>query len=605
MIKSVFCSVFIFVLAALAPICGAQSDTLPDAIIYAGPKAGHILVVDKSEQLLYLYKNDDQGQVTLEKILACSTGKVHGDKMVEGDKKTPEGFYVFNQKMLPRELAPIYGILAYPMDYPNFWDKHLGRGGHGIWMHGIDKPLKNYDSNGCVELQNREIAALEELIELYDTPIIVYEQLSQAPARQLLEEASGILKFLESWAHSWATKDHGTYRSLYAPDFVNSDGLDLDGWMANKENAAKQQNDIKLSFGELKIYRHRDVIVANFIQHYGADGQEISTGLKRLYLKKNESGAYQIVAEEYSDMPQKATDKWLTAADRQKFLGDGAPVTLASLDAPPREAETQSPGDDDKTPEDQSDGQATGEVSESQGEGSESQTETADGTGGQASAIVGKLNLGDEVPPPPADETGERPEDPLVAESLEKAEEAALVREEARVNLEAERAKNETLVVKGPDKPQLTRRDEPPRRENPETEAELRALAAARDKLSGQADPALKESLIAEVEAWAKAWNERDTDKYFSFYHPDFFFEDKKLDLPAFIAYRGALIKEAGILSVELSHFSVKVEGDDLARVMFRQKYRSDQVRDVGRKTLFLKKTDAGWKITAETWQSF
>lgn len=136
------------ILLAAGGSAAAQSEDLPDAIINPGPVPGHILVVDKSEQLLYLYKHDGRGLVSLEKVMGCSTGKNQGDKMAEGDKKTPEGFYVFVEKKLPMEMSPIFGILAYPTDYPNFWDSHLGRGGYGIWMHGIDKALKDYDSNG-------------------------------------------------------------------------------------------------------------------------------------------------------------------------------------------------------------------------------------------------------------------------------------------------------------------------------------------------------------------------------------------------------------------------------------------------------------------------
>src|SRR3546814_8483534 len=37
---------------------------------------------------------------------------------------------------LTRKLPDFYGDGAYPLNYPNEWDKHEGRKGYGIWLHG-------------------------------------------------------------------------------------------------------------------------------------------------------------------------------------------------------------------------------------------------------------------------------------------------------------------------------------------------------------------------------------------------------------------------------------------------------------------------------------
>ena len=31
-----------------------------------------------------------------------------------------------------------YGVAAYPLDYPNAWDRFNERTGYGIWLHGVD-----------------------------------------------------------------------------------------------------------------------------------------------------------------------------------------------------------------------------------------------------------------------------------------------------------------------------------------------------------------------------------------------------------------------------------------------------------------------------------
>lgn len=317
---------------AVSRTAAADDVLLPDAILYPERKAGHILVVDKAEQLLYLYRHDETGQVSLERVMQCSTGGNKGDKMVEGDKKTPNGFYIFNQKLLPRELPPIYGTLAYPSDYPNFWDKKLGRGGYGIWIHGINKPLVDYDSNGCVELENADIAQMEELIRLFDTPMITYESLVQAPASELQAEADRIVAFLETWRQAWVNKDHENYRNLYDPNFTNSDGRSFEGWMTHKVNVGRNYQKIHVEIKDLRIYRHRDVIVAVFTQDYRGDERFTSVGLKRLYLKNTGSG-YKIVAETFRNSPESKTNKWLTAEEKRRAL-ETPPLKVAKASTP-------------------------------------------------------------------------------------------------------------------------------------------------------------------------------------------------------------------------------------------------------------------------------
>ena len=287
--------------AGFVPAAKAQ-EMLPDALLYPGDRPGHILVADKAGQMLYLYRHEGDGRISLDRALRCSTGENLGDKMVEGDKKTPNGFYIFNQKLLPRELGPLYGTLAYPTDYPNFWDRRLGRGGHGIWLHGTNKPMIDNDSNGCIALENADIAGLEDLLALYDTPLVTYETLTLAPAEDIRREGLAVKEFIEEWRTAWSAKDHAAYRRKYAPGFVNSDGRSLEGWMVHKENVARNYREIRIELKDLRIYRHRDVIVALFEQNYRGDQRFTSVGLKRLYLRP-EGGTYVILAEEFRSRP--------------------------------------------------------------------------------------------------------------------------------------------------------------------------------------------------------------------------------------------------------------------------------------------------------------
>ncbi|MDR1082085.1 MAG: L,D-transpeptidase family protein, partial [Deltaproteobacteria bacterium] len=305
---------------------------IPDSILDPGSRAGVIFVVDKARQELQIWRSDGLGGVTLERTILCSTGTVRGDKLVRGDMKTPDGYYVFNKKLLPHELPDLYGILAYPMDYPNLWDRIQDHGGSGIWTHGVNKPLVDYDSNGCVELFNHDIAGLEDSIFLFDTPILLYEEMAYAPPERLRAEGAAVRAFVETWRSSWAGKDLELYGSLYAPGFVSSDGMDRNAWLSHKRNVAAGYRNIRVAVEDLKIFRHRDVLVAAFTQLYDGDGRYSSVGTKRLYLKPL-GGGYRIVAEDFEGVRSPEPDKRLEP-DQKREAMTRPPLAVASFSNP-------------------------------------------------------------------------------------------------------------------------------------------------------------------------------------------------------------------------------------------------------------------------------
>ena len=325
---------------AAAPAMANKGDghqperSIPDALIEPGPGPGrYVLVVEKADQRLDLYEFRKGNYYKL-RSMPCSTGENTGDKEVEGDKKTPEGFYIFNKKSVESELAPIYGILAYPMDYPNFWDRHIGKQGSGIWLHGTNKKLKPLDSNGCVELKNIDILHLEDLVNLYDTPIVVYDHIKYKSIDEINAEAARIKAFVESWRTSWEKKDIRLYKSLYSPEFVSDDGKSYQAWLDHKEQLAEKYHRIKVDLSNLRIYRHQNVIVALFEQYYQGDDFK-SDGLKRLFIRETDDG-YKIMAEAWAEFPSPGPVKMLSADVRQKIMKEAGYSTtmVASREKP-------------------------------------------------------------------------------------------------------------------------------------------------------------------------------------------------------------------------------------------------------------------------------
>jgi len=95
----------------------------------------HAIVVDTQKSRLYLYQNDN-GRPRFVADYYISHGKLGSDKTREGDKKTPTGVYHVTSSLSPQKVGDFYGSGAFPINYPNEWDKQQGRKGHGIWLHG-------------------------------------------------------------------------------------------------------------------------------------------------------------------------------------------------------------------------------------------------------------------------------------------------------------------------------------------------------------------------------------------------------------------------------------------------------------------------------------
>ena len=115
----------------------------------------YVILVDKAAQEVLVYACN--GQWRLIRRFPCSTGENNGPKQAAGDKKTPEGIYFCTRHYTQKDLSPIYGTHAFPLDYPNTMDQRAGRGGYAIWIHGTNKALQARDTNGCIVLVDDDI----------------------------------------------------------------------------------------------------------------------------------------------------------------------------------------------------------------------------------------------------------------------------------------------------------------------------------------------------------------------------------------------------------------------------------------------------------------
>ena len=128
------------------------------------------IVVYKSKRQLLAYSNDQ-----LIKTYKISLGRNPiGNKEYEGDKKTPEGVYIIDDKNPNSSYHKNLGI-SYPNNKDIVHSKRLGKptGGnvkiHGLRNHTgfISKLHRWYDwTLGCIALTNEEIDELYNAVEV-------------------------------------------------------------------------------------------------------------------------------------------------------------------------------------------------------------------------------------------------------------------------------------------------------------------------------------------------------------------------------------------------------------------------------------------------------
>lgn len=125
---------------------------VPRHLVMLAPGQAYAIVVDASRSRVYVYENVAE-QPRLVADYYTTLGKRGTDKLREGDQKTPLGVYHVTSSIPGAKLPDLYGWGAFPINYPNDWDRRAGKTGYGIWLHGV--PSENYArapwaSDGCI-----------------------------------------------------------------------------------------------------------------------------------------------------------------------------------------------------------------------------------------------------------------------------------------------------------------------------------------------------------------------------------------------------------------------------------------------------------------------
>lgn len=276
-------------------------DLSPEPLIRLGSGeyfSSHALLMDKATRTLSVWKFLE-GKVSMVMSVAADFGRNDGAKESAGDHKTPEGIYFFQElREGPSLNFDEYGVRAFTLDYPNFFDGLSRKSGSGIWLHAIpDSKSLLRGSRGCVVVRNDVIKNLSPYITLKRTPIVIQDAVTYLKEPEAESLRNNWSSWIEKWRTSWQSKNVDDYIKFYGADF-KALGMDREKWRKYKQDLAGKYEFIKVNLTEPVVLHHGDEMVVRFLQDYSSD-KNSDFGEKTLYLKKSEQGEFQIIGEEW------------------------------------------------------------------------------------------------------------------------------------------------------------------------------------------------------------------------------------------------------------------------------------------------------------------
>jgi murein L,D-transpeptidase YafK len=249
------------------------------------------LVLDSTKSTLFVFENTG----TAPRYVAdyyVSIGKNGLEKLREGDKKTPAGVYHVVSELPKDKLADFYGSGAYPISYPNEWDRIRGREGHGIWLHGT--PRDTYSrppraSDGCIVLTNQDLEVLASRLQIGSTPIVIADSIDWVKPEEVKSLRADLASAVENWRQDWESRNTAAYLRHYAIKFT-SNGMNLAQWSAQKQQVNAGKSWIKVGVSELSLLLYPgkdDMAVATFKQDYASSNLSNRMMKRQYWIREN------------------------------------------------------------------------------------------------------------------------------------------------------------------------------------------------------------------------------------------------------------------------------------------------------------------------------
>ena len=293
--------VLILLLACISAAANAQS--VPAWLLRVPGTVETVFVADIEASSFHRFDREDDYHFAPAGQDYMSIGRGGIRKERDGDRKTPLGIYFVTEQLDTTKLHEKYGITAFPLDYPNAWDRHLGRTGDGIWVHGVDRNGGNrppLDTDGCIALPNERLRALERLFVPNVTPVLISKHLKWAAPADVEATRISLEAAVVDWGRALEEGDMQAWLDAYDEAFRHW-GMNKSEWssFSMQTIARRAITDVRISDllllgdpAEAGLYLSRFRLEVT-----EGDARKV-VSLRRMYWRRSESGAFRIVAED-------------------------------------------------------------------------------------------------------------------------------------------------------------------------------------------------------------------------------------------------------------------------------------------------------------------
>ena len=275
-----------------------RATTCPLPMLQLAPTQSHAILVDTARSRLFVFANRG-GEPRYVTDFYISLGKNGVEKRREGDQKTPLGVYTIVSAK--EKLPDFYGPGAFPISYPNEWDRLHKRNGYGIWLHGT--PSETYSrppraTDGCVALTNEDLRRLSRYVDVGRTPVVIGAGVEWAAPERWQDSRTRVPRRVRAVARRLGKPRHRPLPVALLAATSRADGKGLAAWGAHKRKVNAGKSWVKVGVSDLSVFGHPDgeeMVVVTFAQDYRSSNLSNRT-VKRQYWSRDQ-GRWRIVFE--------------------------------------------------------------------------------------------------------------------------------------------------------------------------------------------------------------------------------------------------------------------------------------------------------------------
>jgi murein L,D-transpeptidase YafK len=261
----------------------------------------YVLVAELETGILRVFEKSAGTRLQQITQYPITIGKQGFGKTVEGDERTPIGVYRITSQLTKKQLDDFYGDMAYPLNYPNVWDRLNQFTGSGIWLHGVEndavkRPLR--DSDGCIVLSNTDLQDLGQYLNVGYTKVLGIPRIDWVPNETISDARKQLSLRMQEWIKAWESRDPDAYLAFYSKDFSDTE-KDYQQWASYKRRVNGNKRFIDVSMSDLGIYAYpgqANVAMAEFYQDYSSNRFK-SKGWKRQLWRQEADGKWRIIYE--------------------------------------------------------------------------------------------------------------------------------------------------------------------------------------------------------------------------------------------------------------------------------------------------------------------